>query len=159
VEGVDGVAVRGREGEVDVLGRRALEQREAGTLPPDLRAPGEVAHLVADVRADRLVEPCRPGQRANPQPEVVDHARVAAGRIVDGLDAVAGGVEDESPVVARPVPGARAGRAVARVAGSGQGIPPAVDALACVGREADVEAARRRPVGGGSSDREVVPLP
>jgi len=79
-------------------------------------------------------------------------------RVVDGLDAVAVGIEDECAVVARRVLRARAGRAVVAVAGARQRAPPCVDLLTRAGHERNVEVPRDRPVVTRPGDGEVVPL-
>ena len=89
---------------------------------------------------------------------MVDHAGLATGAVVDGLDAVAGGVEDEGAVVVGPVGGPWAGWPVVLVAELDHRLPPVVDLAAAVGAEADMQTTRHRPLHGFLADREVVPL-
>ena len=74
--------------------------------------------------------------------------------MVDGLDVVAVGVEDERPVVAGVVGGALAGGAVVRVARVDRGPVEGVDRLVGVGAERDVDVLGRR-VAGDVGDRAV----
>ena len=74
--------------------------------------------------------------------------------VVDGLDVVAVGVEDEGPVVAGVVGGALAGGAVVRVARFERGSVEGVDGLVRVGAERDVDVLGRR-LAGDEGDRGV----
>ena len=67
--------------------------------------------------------------------------------MVDGLDVVAVGIEDERPVVAGVVGGALTGRAVVRVARVDRGTVEGVDRLVRVGAERDVDVLGRRLAG------------
>ena len=70
--------------------------------------------------------------------------RATSAPVVDGLGAVAVGVEQERPVVlARLVLGAQPGRPVVAIAGLGADSPELVDLVARRGHEADVEPPRR----------------
>ena len=66
--------------------------------------------ILVDDRGERLVEPGRVLEVSDAHPEMVDDAGDARGPVVDdGLEAIAGRVEDEGAVVVAPVLGARAG--------------------------------------------------
>ena len=67
--------------------------------------------------------------------------------MVDGLDVVAVGIEDERAVVARVVGGALTGRAVVRVARVDRGAVEGVDRLVRVHAERDVDVLGRRLAG------------
>ena len=88
---------------------------------------------------------------------MVDDAAEAQRVVVDGLGAVAVGVEQEPAVVVVAVLRARAGRAVVPVPGQGAGPPEPVDMLAARRDESDVQPVRRRM---GAVDRvhaEILP--
>jgi len=61
--------------------------------------------------------------------------------LVDGLDAVAVGIEQEGAVVGRAIVAARSGRAVVAVARVDTCLPERVDLRAVTGAEADVQPA------------------
>ena len=61
---------------------------------------------------------------------MVDGAAAADAAVVDGLGAVAVGVEQEAAVVVGPVLRPGAGRTVIRMAGVDSGVPERVDLLA-----------------------------
>jgi hypothetical protein len=84
---------------VDVFGRlRAREHRERPGLPGEARALRRVeARLEAGVRRDRGVERPRRGDVRDPYPQVVDDPAGAQRVVVDGLGAVAVGVEQDPP--------------------------------------------------------------
>ena len=79
-------------------------------------------------------------------------------RVVDGLGAVAVGVEQEAAVVVVAVLGPRPRRAVVAVARLRAGAPERLDVLARARAEGDVQPARDRVRGVGRREREVVPL-
>jgi hypothetical protein len=87
---------------------------------------------------------------------VVDQVALAHEVVVDGLGAVAVGVEQEAAVVVGAVLGARAGLAVVAVAGVDAGLPERVHVLARRRGEADVHAARDRLLVVGRGERELV---
>jgi hypothetical protein len=90
---------------------------------------------------------------------VVDHAAVAAEVLaVDGLDAVAVGVEQEPAVVVGPVLWAGSRLAVARPAGVDTRAPEGVDPLVRPRDEPDMLEMRRRVLVRRVCEREVAPL-
>ena len=78
--------------------------------------------------------------------------------MVDGFDAVAGGVGDKRAVVAGAVFGSWPGLSEVGVACVSHRLPPAADLVAIGGGEGDVETAGNGTLVGGLRDREVVPL-
>ena len=118
--------IGGREGEVEVLGRRTSTIEKVCPIP-DLRATFIALDRVGDDREDRLVEAGRVLERAGAEPEVVDDPGVAALAVVDGFDAVARVIEDERAIVVGPVLGPRPGGTVAVVARVSELAPPGVD--------------------------------
>ncbi len=111
------VLVRG-EGEVDVLGQRALvvhqREREVGAARTAREPARRASRRSPAYGAIVVVEALRRLRVANAQPEVVDPA-IGPGRLacaVHRLDAVAVRVEQEAAVVVGAVRRARPGRAV-----------------------------------------------
>src|SRR4051794_33022072 len=163
VEGAHrGVLLRG-EREVDVLRERPLvpDEREAVVRAGQLHAARVIVRQAEPgVRRDRRVEAPGGLRVTDADPEVVD-AAVGYGVLasaVDGLDAVAVGVEQEPAVVRRAVLRARPRRAVLAVPRVDAGLPERVDLRAVAGAEADVEPARQRMLAVRRPDIPVLPL-
>src|SRR5215210_2030619 len=130
VEGVDAGVVGGRERHVDVLRRPSLPQREGAPRPDELdMVRSRPAELEPRVRREALVEAARRGNVRHAEPEVVDPT-AAHRAVMDGLDAVSVGVEQERAVVVAPILRSRAGPAVVLAAGVGARKPERVDVLA-----------------------------
>jgi len=119
-----------RERQVDMLGARPVvgDERARGAEADELHALGRVvAQPDPGERGDRLVERLgRPGVR-HADPQVVDP--VALARVVDRLDAVAVGVQQEAAVVVLAVPRARSRLPVAAVSGLHAGPPERSDEI------------------------------
>ena len=97
MERVDGFPVEGFEGEVEVLGGLPFDDGEGGAGAADLGATVVALDGVRDGRADGFVEATRGFEVAAAEPEVVNDARLSAGAVVDGFDAVAGGSMMNAP--------------------------------------------------------------
>ena len=160
VERVDGRVVPRGERDVEVRGRAALEQGKRAVGGLDVHASlAAVAHAESERRRDRLVAPPCLGDVPDADPEVVDDVRAAApAPVVDRLDAVAVGIEEERAVVGLVVDGPRAGLAVARVPRPDPGVPERVDVVARAGDEGDVQTGRDGALGVGLGGAEVLPL-
>jgi len=96
-------------------------------------ANDRIAELAADTEArgrpDRLVELRRRLDVGDTDPEMVDVAAVSQRAVMDGLDAVPVGIEQEGAVVVVAVLRPRAGLAVALVPGGRPSQPERVDVL------------------------------
>ena len=139
-----------------MLGRRAREhERERAAAPENCARSGvSVPEPQARVRRDRLVEPLRRGDVGDADPQVVDVAAGAQRLVVDGLDAVAVGIEQNAAVVVGAVLRPRPGRPVVAVSGA----VPARQNSSTSSRDgatnADVQAARHRVLRvGGTSEK------
>src|SRR5919205_4473287 len=146
VELVDGGAVGRAEGEVDVLRRIALGDREGARGPAEADAVLELGrHPEPGRRRDRLVEALCGCEIADAEPQVIYDARPLRDEaVVDGLHAVAVRVEDEGAVVVLPVLRARPRRAVVAIPRAGERVPEPVDVLARGRDEPDVQAPGHR---------------
>ena len=145
---------------MDVLGRRAGHERERAAGADEVRALARRRPRAGCRRAGAivLVEAPGGGDVGDADPQVVDVARRAHLAVMDGLDAVAVGVEQEGAVVVVAVLGPRAGGAVvavARLASRPARTRPRARASARRRRRAGA-GHRLLRVGGG--EREVVPL-
>jgi hypothetical protein len=105
------------------------------------------------------VEPLRPPEVSDADPEVVDHVvAVARTAVVDGLRAVAVRVDQQGAVVLLVVLRPQPRLTVARVAGLRSCAPERVDVLTRACDERDMQAARQRPVFARLRHTEIVPL-
>jgi hypothetical protein len=90
---------------------------------------------------NELVEPSRPFDVRDANPEMVDPAVLAQATVMNRLGAVPVGIEEERAVVVLPILRARARRARIALVGLDSGAPELVDVRARRGSKADVEPA------------------
>ena len=142
-----------------MLRRRAGDDRERAALADELTAVRcVVLQPEAGMRADCLVELLRSREVRDPDPEVVDDAALSQRPVVNGLGAVAVGVEEKRAVVVVPVLGPRARRAVVAISRLRPGAPESVDLRPGRRDEGDVEAPRHGILFVCLGEREVGPL-
>jgi hypothetical protein len=145
---------------VDVRAGLAAHERERAIVLRDVEALGALAlDREVERRGDRPVEGVRALEIADADPEVVDDGVARAqDPVVQGLDTVAVGIEQERAVVVLRVDRARPRLAVAGVARVDAGLPDPIDLVARARHERDVQPAGRGARRAGLCDREIVPV-
>src|SRR6266487_3180392 len=126
--------VRDREGQMDVLGRRAAvrHEREGPVTCPDVEPSLPViGHVEGEHRRNGLPEPPARREISDAEPEMIDRWPAnAVSEPCAGLHAVSVGVDEEPAVVVRVVLRARARLTVARITRVDACLPERVDFLA-----------------------------
>ena len=155
------LTIGGREGDVQVLGHRpsVTYERERPPRPAELHSPIPVAAVTqAGVTRDEPVEGRGRLEVAHADPQVIYPTASTRVAVVDGLGAVAVGVEQERAVVVGPVLRALARPAVVAIPVIDTRAPECIDALTGAGDEPDVQVPRWPSSIVSGQDREVVPL-
>ena len=140
------------------MGAPATNENEPVLPANDTRSGVSLTTRRPGVRRDRVVEPRGRREVGDADPEVVDDASAAHRAVMDGLGAVAVGIEQERSVVVvavlRPAPRCP----IAGESGRGTGLPEQVDLLTRGSDEAHMQSPGRRILIVRARQREVLPL-